>query len=179
MSPARSDAHHEGGSPTKKALILEVAEGLGKPRYTPAEIEQIRRQLIAQLGAHGKTSPDYIVSVLEEAGLRVVWSTRSDTDGRYEEEFTDLLHFSTLEEAEMCLVRLDELLRKFLLEHEQAAAERVREDHGMARLVQPSFAHALRRRIRRFSSVCWGRGSNGGFRFNTRCSLVRTDWRRR
>ena len=127
MSPARSDAHHEGGSPTKKALILEVAEGLGKPRYTPAEIEQIRRQLIAQLGAHGKTSPDYIVSVLEEAGMRVVWSTRSDTEGRYEEEFTDLLHFSTLEEAEMCLVRLDELLRKFLLEHEQAAAERVRE----------------------------------------------------
>ena len=59
--------------------------------------------------------------------MRVVWSTRSDTDGRYEEEFTDLLHFSTLEEAEMCLVRLDELLRKFLLEHEQAAAERVRE----------------------------------------------------
>ncbi len=52
MSPARSDEHHEGGSPTKKALILEVAEGLGKPRYTPAEIEQIRRQLIAQLGAH-------------------------------------------------------------------------------------------------------------------------------
>jgi hypothetical protein len=108
-------------------LILEVAQGLGKPRYTPAEIEQIRRQLIAHLGAPGKTSPDYIVSVLEEAGLRVVWSTRSDTDGRYEEEFTDLLHFSTLEEAEMCLVRLDELLRKFLLEHEQPAAERVRE----------------------------------------------------
>ena len=56
MSPARSDAHHEGGSPTKKALILEVAEGLGKPRYTPAEIEQIRRQLIAHLGAPGKTT---------------------------------------------------------------------------------------------------------------------------
>jgi hypothetical protein len=59
--------------------------------------------------------------------MRVVWSTRSDTEGRYEEEFTDLLHFSTLEEAEMCLVRLDELLRKFLLDSEQAAAERVRE----------------------------------------------------
>jgi hypothetical protein len=57
----------------------------------------------------------------------VVWSTRSDTEGRYEEEFADLLHFSTLEEAEMCLVRLDELLRKFLLDDEQAAAERARE----------------------------------------------------
>ena len=59
--------------------------------------------------------------------MRVVWSTRSDTEGRYEEEFADLLHFSTLEEAEMCLVRLDELLRKFVAEGEQRAAERVRE----------------------------------------------------
>jgi hypothetical protein len=114
-------------SPTKKALILETARGLGKPRFTPAEIEQIRRQLIAHLGEKGKTSADYIVSVLEEAGLRVVWSTRSDTEGRYEEEFSDLLHFSTLVEAEMCLVRLDELLRKFESEGEAQAAERVRE----------------------------------------------------
>jgi hypothetical protein len=56
-----------------------------------------------------------------------VWSSRSDTEGRYEEEFTDLLHFSTLAEAEMCLVRLDELLRKFVVESENSAAERVRE----------------------------------------------------
>jgi hypothetical protein len=114
-------------SSTKKNLILEAAQGLRTPRYTPAEIEQIRRQLIAHLGEKGKTSPDYIVSVLEEAGMRVVWSTRADTEGRYEKEFADLLHFSTFEEAEMCLVRLDELLRKFTIEGEQAAAERVRE----------------------------------------------------
>jgi hypothetical protein len=114
-------------SPTKKALILEAARALEKPRFTPAEIEQIRRQLIAQLGAPGKTSSDYIVSVLEEAGLRVAWSTQSDAEGLYEEEFTDLLHFSTLDEAEMCLVRLDELLRKFVVEGERAPAERVRE----------------------------------------------------
>jgi hypothetical protein len=57
----------------------------------------------------------------------VVWSTRSDTEGLYEEEFSDLLHFSTLDEAEMCLVRLDELLRKFTTEGERTAAERVRE----------------------------------------------------
>src|SRR5579864_4548414 len=98
---------------------------MAKPRFTPAEIEQIRRQLIAHLGERGKTSPDYIVSVLEEAGMRVVWSTRSDTDGKYEEEFADLLHFSSFEEAEMCLVRLDELLRKFTAEGERAAAARV------------------------------------------------------
>jgi hypothetical protein len=122
-----SDERVSDESSTKKELILEAAHGLGKPRFTPAEIEQIRRQLIAQLGARGKTSPDYIVSVLEEAGMRVVWSTRSDTEGHYEEEFADLLHFSTLAEAEMCLVRLDELLRKFATQGESHAAERARE----------------------------------------------------
>ena len=127
MNLSHSDDGAHAGSPTKKALILEVARSLGNPRFTPAEIEQIRRKLIAQLGAQGKTSSDYIVSVLEEAGLRVVWSTQSDTEGRYEEEFSDLLHFSTLDEAEMCLVRLDELLRKFLAEDEKPAAERARE----------------------------------------------------
>ncbi len=113
--------------PTKKALILEIARELGVPRFTPAEVEQIRRQMIARLGTPGKTSPDYIAGVLETAGLRVVWSTRADTEGRYEEEFHDLLHFASLEEAEMCLVRLDELLRKFRAEGERAAVERVLE----------------------------------------------------
>lgn len=59
--------------------------------------------------------------------MRVAWSTSADAEELYEEEFADLLHFSTLNEAEMCLVRLDELLRKFLTEGERAAAERVRE----------------------------------------------------
>ena len=127
MREHHSDEDSSRESATKKALILEAAHGLAKPRFTPAEIEQIRRQLIAQLGARGKTSPDYIVSVLKDAGMRVAWSTQLDEEGHYEEEFADLLHFSTLDEAEMCLVRLDELLRKFTAENERAAAERVRE----------------------------------------------------
>src|SRR5713226_1942267 len=112
---------------SKKQMILELARGMRAPKFTPAEVEQIRRQLITQLGAAGKTSPDYIAGVLETAGLRVVWSTRADTEGHYEEEFHDLLHFANLEEAEMCLIRLDELLRKFQAEGENAAAERVLE----------------------------------------------------
>jgi hypothetical protein len=122
-----SKNHSSEGHPSKKDLILELAGALGKPRFAPAEVEQIRRQLMARLGESGKTSPDYIVSVLEEAGLRVAWSTSADTEGRYEEEFAGLLHFSTLEDAEMCLIRLDELLQKFIAEGEKAAAERVRE----------------------------------------------------
>jgi len=111
----------------KKQLILEIAAGISTARFTPAEVEQIRRQLIARLGTEGKTSADYIARVLQAVGKRVVWSTRADTEGRYEEEFEDLLRFATLEEAEMCLVRLDELWRKFRAEGERAAAERVLE----------------------------------------------------
>jgi hypothetical protein len=112
---------------TKKQAILTIAEDLGLQKFTPAEVEQIRRQLIVKLGAPGKTSPDYIAEVLAAAGLRVVWSTQADTNGQYEEEFHDLLHFATLEEAEICLMRLDELWRKFRSEGQRAAAERVLE----------------------------------------------------
>jgi hypothetical protein len=113
--------------PTKKELILEIAREFSLPRFTPAEVEQIRRQLVARLGAAGKTSPDYIAGVLETAGMRVVWTTKADTEGFYEEEFQDLLHFATFEDAEMCIVRLDELFRKFKNEGDHAEAERVLE----------------------------------------------------
>jgi len=112
---------------TKKQAILQIAEGLGLEKFTPAEVEQIRRQLVAKLGTSGKTSPDYITEVLAGAGLRVVLSTQADTQGQYEEEFRDLLRFATLEEAEICLMRLDELWRKFRSEGQRAAAERVLE----------------------------------------------------
>jgi len=97
------------------------------------EVEQIRRQLVARMGAGGKTSPDYIAGVLETAGMRIVWSTKADTEGQYEEEFQDLLHFATLEDAEMCIVRLDELFRKFQEDGEPAAVERVFEVARMGR----------------------------------------------
>lgn len=141
MNSGYADDHDSGGSPTKKAIILETADQLGVQKFTPAEVEQIRRRLIAQLGAEGKTSADYVMSVLEESGLRVVWSTRSDTEGKYEEEFADLLHFSTLEEAEMSLIRLDELLRKFSVEGERAAVERVREIGRLGRRRAEMIAH--------------------------------------
>ena len=112
---------------TKKRKILEIAGDLAVERFTPAELEQIRRQLVVRLGTQGKTSAEYIAEVLEEAGLKVSLTTQADAEDLYEEEFRDLLHFATLEEAEMCLVRLDELSRKFRAEGETAAAERVLE----------------------------------------------------
>jgi NTP pyrophosphatase (non-canonical NTP hydrolase) len=121
--------HRNGGSASKKALILEAARAMDKPRFTAAEIEQIRRRLIAKLGPQGNTSEDYIGRVLEEAGLRVAWAKESDSDAasEYDEELSDLLHFSTLADAEMCLIRLDELLRKFHSEHKRGGEQRIRE----------------------------------------------------
>jgi hypothetical protein len=126
---------------TKKERIIEVARALGKDRYTAAEIEQIRRQLIVHLGGEGKTSSDYIASVLDQAGLRVILSPHVAATERYEEEFQDLLHFSTIEEAEMCIVRLDELLRKFQTSGENSAVERVREVGRLGRRRAEMIAH--------------------------------------
>jgi hypothetical protein len=112
---------------SKKKRILDLAEDLGVEQFTPAEVEQIRRQLIARFGASAKANAEYIHEVLEDAGLRVNWSTQADSEDLYEEEFRDLLHFATLEEAEMCITRLDELVRKFRAEGEHAAVKRVLE----------------------------------------------------
>lgn len=114
-------------SDAKKDKILAAARELKKNVFSPAEIEQIRRKLIADSGEAGKTSADYIASVLAGAKMRVVSSAPHAIPDRYEEEFDDLLHFSSLDEAEMCLVRLDELLRKFETEGERAAEARVLE----------------------------------------------------
>lgn len=122
-------------------MILAAAQELNKPVYTPAEIEQIRRKLAAEWGEAGKTSADYIADVLAEAGLRVVFSVHVDPQGRYEEEFEDLLHFATLQEAEMCLIRLDELLRKFETEGEKAGEARVLETARLGKRRAEMIAH--------------------------------------
>ncbi len=148
--------------PTKKDAILTIAEDLGAKHFTPAEVEQIRRQLIVRLGAEqGRASADYIASVLKDAGRRIVWSTRADEEDRYEEEFEDLLHFSTMEEAEMTLVRLDELLRKFGAAGERAAAERVLEvarlGHRRAQMIARNRRVDARKRAEKQEIVNWFR----------------------
>ncbi len=116
-----------GASTTKKAMILEAARSIRAAKYTPAEIEQIRMRLLAEHGSEGKTGGDYIAQVLEGAGLRVVRTQQEEAELQYEEEFEDLLHFRTLEDAEVTLMRLDELMRKFRKHGERAAVERVLE----------------------------------------------------
>jgi hypothetical protein len=110
---------------TKKALILETAREINVQKWTPAEIDQLRRRLVAEHGEAGKTGSDYIADVLKDAGHKVLLSLQEEAEEQYEEEFEDILHFKTMEDAEVSIMRLDELMRKFRAHGEHAAAERV------------------------------------------------------
>ncbi len=110
---------------TKKALILETAREIKVQQWTPAEIDQLRRRLLAEYGEAGKTGTEYIADVLKDAGQKVIVNQQEEAEEQYEEEFEDLLHFKTLEDAEVSIMRLDELMRKFRSQGEHAAVERV------------------------------------------------------
>jgi hypothetical protein len=116
---------------SKKDLILETAREIGASKWTLAEIDQLRRRLLAEHGEEGKTSSEYIADVLKTAGWKVLLTLQEEAEEQYEEEFEDLLHFKTLEDAEVSIMRLDELMRKFQAHGEHAAVERVL---GVARL---------------------------------------------
>ena len=116
---------------SKKDLILETAREIGASKWTLAEIDQLRRRLQAEHGDAGKTSSEYIGDVLKTAGWKVLLTLQEEAEEQYEEEFEDLLHFKTLEDAEVSIMRLDELMRKFQAHGEHAAVERVL---GIARL---------------------------------------------
>ena len=111
----------------KKALILETAREINTQKWTPAEIEQLRLRLLAEHGEAGKAGTDYIADVLKDAGHKVLLSMQEEAEEQYEEEFEDLLHFKTLGDAEVSIMRLDELMRKFRAHGEKAAVERVLE----------------------------------------------------
>jgi len=89
---------------TKKEMILESARAIGE---------------------EGKTGSDYVAEVLKSAGWKVLLTLQEEAEEQYEEEFEDLLHFKTLEDAEVSIMRLDELMRKFQTHGEHAAVERV------------------------------------------------------
>lgn len=112
---------------TKKAFILEAARDLGHQKWTSAEIDQLRRKLIADHGEVAKSGNDYIADVLKSMGWKVQLSEREEAEERFEEEFEDILHFKTLQDAEVSLTRLDELARRFRAHGEKAAVERVLE----------------------------------------------------
>src|SRR5881227_1932685 len=112
---------------SKKALILETAREIKVQQWTPAEIDQLRRRMLAEHGEAGKTGMEYIADVLKDAGQKVLLAMQEEAEEQYEEEFEDLLHFKTLADAEVSIMRLDELMRKFRAHGEKDAVERVLE----------------------------------------------------
>jgi hypothetical protein len=126
---------------TKKAMILEAARELALEKWTTAEIEQLRRKLIAEHGEEGKSSNEYIADVLKSMGWKVQMTEREEAEERFEEEFEDILHFKTLQDAEVSLTRLDELLRRFRTHGEKAAVERVLEIARLGKRRAEMIAH--------------------------------------
>lgn len=112
---------------TKKAMILEAARELGIQKWSTAEIDQLRRKLMADHGEAGKSTNDYIADVLKSMGWKVQLTEREEAEERFEEEFEDILHFKSLQDAEVSLTRLDELFQRFQAHREKAAVERVLE----------------------------------------------------
>jgi hypothetical protein len=110
---------------SKKELILAAAREIKTASWTPAEIDQLRRRLMALHGEAGKTSSEYIADVLQAAGFKLQLNMQEEAEDQYEEEFEDLLHFKSLQDAEVTLMRLDELMRRFQTHGERAAVERV------------------------------------------------------
>lgn len=110
---------------TKKELILQAARQISAQNWTPAEIDQLRRRLIAEHGESAKTETEYVADVLKDNGYKVTLAMQEEAEEQFEEEFEDLLHFKTLQDAEVSIMRLDELLRRFRAHQERAAVERV------------------------------------------------------
>jgi hypothetical protein len=111
----------------KKEMILDAAQEIGVAKWSVAEIDQLRRKLLAEHGEAAKTSNEYISEVLKGAGFKIQLTEREEAEERFEEEFEDILHFKTLQDAEVSLTRLDELLRRFRTHGEKAAVDRVME----------------------------------------------------
>ena len=87
----------------------------------------MRRKLQADHGEAGKTGNEYIIEVLKSMGLKMQLTEREEAEERFEDEFEDILHFRTLQDAEVSLTRLGRIVARFKDHEEPAAAQRVLE----------------------------------------------------
>src|SRR5438045_8779238 len=97
----------------------------------------------------------YIADVLKDAGQKVTINQVEEAEEQYEEEFEDLLHFKTLEDAEVSIMRLDELMRKFRSQGERAAVERVLNVARLGKRRAEMISRSEERRVGKEGSARW------------------------
>ncbi|MBL8149391.1 MAG: hypothetical protein JNN15_05640 [Blastocatellia bacterium] len=121
---------------TKKELILEIFTEEGFVELSQQEIEFINQRLVAIYGMGGAATPAYIAKVLTEAGHKVFYhsSLQEMDEDPDSDDFTSLLSFETLSEAEKSLRLIDKQYRKFKDYGDSQAVARCREVAKNARL---------------------------------------------
>src|SRR5260370_42611578 len=84
----------------KIARNMRTRAAIGKEKWTAAEIDQLRRKLLADHGAEGKTGSDYIADVLQPAGWKVVLTAQADAEAPLEGGFQGRRRSKNLGDAE-------------------------------------------------------------------------------
>ena len=111
------------GTRNLKQRILEYSQEHGFDCIRVREIRAIKAALHREMGNGHRVSPSYIANVLRHAGLRVEFNdpyVDPWMEEPYASRLAGLLHFGSLEEAEISLHHLDDIYREY-----RAAADRV------------------------------------------------------
>jgi hypothetical protein len=101
---------------TKKQLILEIFDQQSMTTLGEFEVKVIQKQLNGILGEAGKSSRSYIARVLAAAGkpVQIIDSfTLPLLPEPYNQMFKGLLHFGTLEQAELSLRQMSAFYERF------------------------------------------------------------------
>jgi len=87
-TPSNSEAKPDDrGFESEEGAYPGDAREIKVQQWTPAEIDQLRRRLLAEHGEAGKAGSDYIADVLQDAGQKVVINQQEEAEEQYEEEF--------------------------------------------------------------------------------------------
>src|SRR5260221_11754327 len=97
----------------KKDMILDAARDLGVEKWTVAEIDQLRRKLLADPGEAGKTGNHYIADVMKGAGWKIQITERVEAEERFEEECEAIARLKPVQGGEVNHTRLDKLIGAF------------------------------------------------------------------
>lgn len=118
---------------TKKDLIIEVWEKLDCESVGAAEIEAIEAVIIERFGPGALDSPMIIARLLADEGAELRHAEILNLDFRrrlqspYDAMFRNILKFSDLKQALICLRRLENLRRKFVSENDKEGLRLLRE----------------------------------------------------